>query len=340
MNVEELLKKNKAIAETDIVYPIKKIRLYDSYVMVFLEDEKIQVSDDAYFEYGLKDRKGLDEDLYQKLKEEESVLKAYRSALRKISMKDQSVKQIRDYLAQKEIERADRERIIEKLKSLSLLDDEKFCISKINYYEKTSLSQKQIREKLKKAGIGEELIAKHMRSNETDEYRKALHIAEKYEKSIQNKSFLAKKQSVMNKLVSAGFSYEMSQKATESIVSEGQNELELLQREYQKALGKYQKKYTDHELKQHVIAYLLNKGFRYEDIRSVTEEQNGQTGQGFQGRRKDQYKSAYLAAGERNDELRLAISFTGPAGFHKVDRSKAVGCQAGTGETAGSGKGL
>ena len=71
MNVEELLKKNKAIAETDIVYPIKKIRLYDSYVMVFLEDEKIQVSDDAYFEYGLKDRKGLDEDLYQKLKEED-----------------------------------------------------------------------------------------------------------------------------------------------------------------------------------------------------------------------------------------------------------------------------
>jgi 1,2-diacylglycerol 3-alpha-glucosyltransferase len=272
VNVEELLKKNKAIAETDIVYPIKKIRLYDSYVMVFLEDEKIQVSDDAYFEYGLKDRKGLDEDLYQKLKEEESVLKAYRGALRKISMKDQSVKQIRDYLAQKEIKRADRERIIEKLKSLSLLDDEKFCISKINYYEKTSLSQKQIREKLKKAGISEELIAKHMRSNETDEYRKALHIAEKYEKSIQNKSFLAKKQSVMNKLVSAGFSYEMSQKATESIVSEGQNELELLQREYQKALGKYQKKYTDHELKEHVIAYLLNKGFRYEDIRSVTEE--------------------------------------------------------------------
>ena len=47
MKVEGFLKE-KTVEEIESRYPIKKIRAYDSYVMVFLEDDKIQISDEAY----------------------------------------------------------------------------------------------------------------------------------------------------------------------------------------------------------------------------------------------------------------------------------------------------
>ena len=278
MDAEKLLKKTKKIREEDIRYPISKIKLYDSYVMVYLDYEKIQVSDDAYFEFGLKDLKGLDEGLYQKLKEEEVVLKAYRGALRKISMKDQSIRQIREYLLKREIKKSDSERIISRLISYGLLNDEKYCISRINYLKQTSASDRQIREKLMKAGISDELIAKHLKSDPEEQYQKALKAAEKYDRNIRNRSAASKKQAILSRLVAAGFPYEICSEAVQSLSVENENELELLQREYLKAKKRFEKRFEGFDLKQHISSYLLNRGFRYEDIRNMTEEENGETG--------------------------------------------------------------
>ena len=275
MDLEEFLKKEAKKEVTDFKYPIRKIKAYETYVMVFLDDEKIQVSDDDYFTYGLKDLKGLDGSLYETLKEHEILLKAYRGCLRKISSRDQTVKQIDDYLYQKGIKRPQRKPIIDKLISYGLLDDEKYCISHISYLQNSSLSVKQIREKLKKAGISDELIEKHLKSDYESESNKALSLAKKYERSIRNKSVNQKKQNILNKLVSAGFSYEMSLKAIESLVLDDGNELELLRKEYLKALKKYEKKYEGYDLKQHITSYLMGKGFGYDDIRKITEEENG-----------------------------------------------------------------
>ena len=278
MNVEEFLNQNKRHPIESIRYPIEKIKAYESYVMVYLNDEKIMVSDDLYFEYGLKNLKGLDEQTYQKLKEEEIVFKAYRGCLRKISMKDHSIRQISEFLSQKGINRPDREKIIDKLMKIGLLDDEKYCIGRIAYLQRSDLSEKQIREKLKKAGIADEIIRRNLKTDHDDESRKARLLAEKYDKSIRNKSKNLKRQNILSRLMNAGYSYDMSMDAVESLSTDDQNELELLNREYLKARKKFEKKYQDHELRNHICAYLLNKGFRYEEIKQITEVEDGQTG--------------------------------------------------------------
>ena len=84
MKVEDFLKQNKIEQEIDAVYPIKKIRIDEDSVLLYLEDEKIRISDEAYFSYGIKNLKGLDEELYQKLKDDETLFKAYKSCLRKL----------------------------------------------------------------------------------------------------------------------------------------------------------------------------------------------------------------------------------------------------------------
>ena len=270
MELEEFLKNNKISEVKDIKYPIKKIKATQDYVMIFLDDEKIMISLEAYFKYNVKSLKGLDDNLYSIFKDDEKYLKAYRGCLRKISSKDHSVKQIRDYLYKTELDKATIDSIIDRLKEYKLLDDEKYCINKINYYNNSSLSTKQIKLKLKNDGISEELIKQHLNTNDEMEYAKALKIASKYS-NVKSKSTSALKQSVLTKLVGNGFSYEISKRAVDSLIINNKNELELLRKEYDKALRKYEKKYDNYDLRNHIYAYLINKGFRSDDIKEVME---------------------------------------------------------------------
>ncbi len=273
MKLEEFLSENKTEPLQEIKYAIKKIKATEDYVLVFLEDEKIMISLENYFKYGVKDLKGLDEKLYDTFKNEERLLKAYRGALRKLSRKDHTIKQIREFLHRSELEKDEIDSLISRLCEYGLIDDEKYCIGKIAYYQSSLYSAKQIRMKLLKDGISEELINRYF--NNDDEYEKALKLAMKYSKD-KGKSSKALKQNILVKLTAGGFSYENARKAVDSLNINNENELELLSREYAKALRKYEKKYEDYDLRNHIYAYLLNKGFRNEDIKEVMEEENEQ----------------------------------------------------------------
>ena len=262
--------------EKEKKYPISRIRVSENGITVFLEDEKLQISDDAYFKYALKNRKEIDEELYEKLKDDERLCKAYKGCLRKISMKDQTVKQIRDYLSQKQLNEAEKDAMISKLTSYGFLDDEKYCKGKIAGLSAANISFRQIRQKLLQSGISEQLISKYLKAEEDEEYRKAKEIAEKYAVSIKNRSVQMKRQMIMNRLVGLGFSYGAASDALQCIEIPDENELELLRRDYRKVRQRYEKKYEDRQLNSHIIAALLQKGFSYNDIKTVMEEENGQ----------------------------------------------------------------
>ena len=271
MKLEDLIKNNDVDIK-DIKYLINKIKTYEDYVFLYLDDDKIQVSIDDYFKYNLSKLKGLDEDTYQLLKINETKLKAYRSCLRKLSIKDYTIKQIKDHLKKYDIDYKDIDDIVNRLISYGLLDDKKYCISKINYYSKQSLSNKQIKQKLIKQGINSELIDDNLIYDIDLEINKADKLANKYYKSITNKSINSKKQTIMSRLISNGYSYEVSKQALDKLSFIDDNELELLSKEYLKAKNKYMKKYEDYELKSKIYAYLINKGFKNEDIKKVMED--------------------------------------------------------------------
>ena len=275
MRLEDFLKENKIKEEKEIAYPIKKQKICEDYVMLYLEEEKIQLSVESYFQYGIKNAKGLSEELYEKLKDEERLFKAYRSCLRKLSLKDHTVKQIKDHLKTKQLNKEESDAIIEKLKSYGLLNDEQYCKAMIAHYEDSRLSNRQIKLKLMQSGISEQLITKHLKADAKAEFQKALALAKRYNTSIKNKSLNAKKQAILSKIVAAGFSYDTAMNAVQSIQIQGQNELELLRKEVNKAITKYSRKYEGRDLESHVITSLMQKGFDYTDIRKAMEEENG-----------------------------------------------------------------
>ena len=273
MKVEDFLKTNKPIVK-NIKYSITKIKEKQDGVVLYLDNkEKINVSVDKYFEYGLSSLKGLDQKLYDTLKKEERLFLGYLGALRKLSAKDFSIKQISDNLKiKKELNNNEIESIVDKLINFGLLDDDKYCLNRTNYLNKQLLSTKQIKLKLSKEGISKDLIEKYVINNSEEEYDKANKLAKKYSNSVKNKSLNATKQNILSKIVNLGYSYDAAKLAVDNLHLKKDNEIELLNKEYIKAKSKYSKKYVDYDLRNHIYSYLLNKGFKSEDIKTVMED--------------------------------------------------------------------
>lgn len=270
MELKDFLKKEN-IEIQDIKYPIKKIKETQDYVMLFLDDDKIMISIESYFKYDVKNLKGLDDNLYEIFKKEEKILKAYRSCLRKLASKDHSIKQIRDHLKRYDLDIEETDSIINRLINYDLLNDEKYAMNRVSYLQNSSLSNKAILNKLSKEGIDKDLIKKYIIEDDNREYEKACINALKYSKTIKNKSLNSKKQNILSKLISTGFSYENSHRAVEQLHLQKENENELLIKEYEKAKKKYEKKYSDYDLRQKIYASLLSKGFMSDDIKKVME---------------------------------------------------------------------
>ena len=236
MKLEDFLSDQNKTETKEITHPFKKVKVRSDYVYVDLEDEGIMVSIEDYFRYEIRNKKGLDDDTYKQLKDHEIILKAYRSCLRKLSAKDYTIRQIKDHLYKQGLHKENVEQLVDKLIQYGLLDDEKYCINKIGYYDNSLLSYKQISQKLKNEGISEALLDKYLKYDHQREYDKAVKQAQKHVGSTKNKSVKALKQAILAKLVSNGFSYEIGNDVLNELELSADNEDELLQKEYDKAL--------------------------------------------------------------------------------------------------------
>ena len=108
----------------DKKYVISKIKINYDYVSLLLDDTKIMISIDDYYEYKLCENKEISEDLFEQLKKNENKLKAYRSCLRKLSIKDYSISSIRKSLYRYDLDKDQIKEIIDKLIKYGFLDDE------------------------------------------------------------------------------------------------------------------------------------------------------------------------------------------------------------------------
>lgn len=147
-------------------------------------------------------------------------------------------------------------------------------MNRIQVLENTAFSKRMIVEKLKKDGISMELIEKCYVEDSDNEIIKAKRKAEKYKNSIHGKSLDYKKKTIIARLVSDGYSYDLAK----SIVSDldlsmdALLEDDLLKIEAEKAYLKYRKKYEAYELRNKVFNYLLSKGFKQDAIYAVINE--------------------------------------------------------------------
>lgn len=275
-NYDDIFKKYQDTLES---YYICGVDLQKKYVKLVIQlnptlSKEIKVTLDDYVQYGLRKGITITKEQLRSFEEHIDSEQLYQRCLRKLSLKDRTIYEMRKWL--KETELADYQEVnvlIDKLIQKGYLDDEKLCKEQIQALSNSLYGPKQILSKLKQRGVKENCILACMEQSKLNEYEFALAYATKVLRQSQKSSVIKTKNTIRNKLMTRGY----SNSTIENIVSELDysanqvNEDVLLEKLVHKAMKRYERKYCGYDLKTRIFRYCLTQGFHSEDINTVMD---------------------------------------------------------------------
>ena len=192
-------------------------------------------------------------------------------ALSIVSKKHISEKEMMEKLLKKEDNYQAAKNVIAKWKENDLLNDKAFMEDLIIWDHERCFGENKIIKHLKDKGIPDSLIKKASFPI-SNERKKAKSLLDKLEKKYDRYAYISKKKHVYQALISQGYNIEVAKEVTE-LVKKGNDkqEINLLKKDYEKALKRYERKYEGYQLKQKLYAYLVSKGYGYKDIKKVLD---------------------------------------------------------------------
>ena len=97
-----------------------------------------------------------------------------------------------------------------------------------------------------------------------------LNVLDSRYKTVPNRQ---KKIKAVNALIARGFDRSLAEEVSQKLLpTSSKEEAKRLSADYNKAKQRYARKYRGYELKKRVVGSLLSKGYDYEDIKELTEE--------------------------------------------------------------------
>lgn len=260
-------------------YYICSVDLQKKYAKLMIQmnpnlTKEIKVTLDDYVQYGLRKGITLSKEQLHNFEEHIDSEQLYQRCLRKLSLKDRTIYEMRKWL--KETELADYQEVnalMDKLVKKGYLDDEKLCMEQIQALSNSLYGPKQIISKLKQRGLKEDCILACMEQSKLKEYEYALSYATKALKQSQKSSVTKTKNTIRNKLMTRGYSNSTIEKVVSELdySSNKENEDVLLEKLIQKAIKRYERKYSGYDLKTRIYRYCLTQGFHSEDISALMD---------------------------------------------------------------------
>ena len=245
----------------------------DKYKLYLDNNETITLYEDVIINNNLLLTKQIDNKEIKNLLNQNNEVYAYGLALKFISIRMRSKKEVYDYLLKKNISQYLIDIIIDKLLKEGYLNDFKFSCSYIN--DQMLLSNYgpyKIKNNLIKYGVDSDII------NEAIEGIKEDVVIEKLSKLLEKQVKIKKgstnllKVKLVNYFINLGFDKEMIIKELDSY--ELKSDPEKLKHEYNKLYNKYKNKYEGSKLTYFIAQKLYSKGYTSDDIASVIKDNN------------------------------------------------------------------
>lgn len=149
----------------------------------------------------------------------DSFEKLYNKALRFLSFRPRSEKEVEDYLKKKNSDSETSKKIINKLKEYNFLNDKEFA--RLWFESRTKLkprAKRVIKMELKQKGIDEEIIDNLFENNNTEDKEIALALAERRVKRYANEDPQKRKEKMYRYLASKGFNYDIIKDVVDHIL--------------------------------------------------------------------------------------------------------------------------
>ena len=225
---------------------------------------EIKTFDNVIINNNLLYNKIIDDELLDKINKENEYYDVYNKVLNLISKKLRSEKEISEFLDKYNV---DKNKIIDKLKSINLINDKNFAKAYIS--DRINLSNDgidKIKTDLLKHNIDINLIMEEISKIDDDLIDKKIEklIIKKTKNS--NYSGFKLKYKVVNELINLG--YDKS-KIVEIYDNLNIKNDDVIINEYNKLYNKLSKKYQDKELEYKINMKLYNKGFTKEEIENI-----------------------------------------------------------------------
>ena len=251
---------------------IKKIKILKNKVKLQLEDSSvIEMDKNVYSNFYLYVGKDLSKKEIKAIEtfNDTSTYMNYALKLRQKSL--YSEYHMREKLYDKGANKEQVDFVIKKLKENGLIDDKVFIEEYIEYYNSLNYGKNKIISKLKEKGIFEDKLEK-VNFPISIERKKANNQLPKLEKRYEKYNETQKKQHIYQALLSLGFDVEIAKEVSDKVrTSSPREENKKLERDFEKALAKYKRKYQKRELKSKLIGHLASKGYKINDIMSLME---------------------------------------------------------------------
>lgn len=245
---------------------IKKItKLKNGKYKIKLDSFEFITYDDMIINHGLLYSKKIDDELLNVLSLETAYYEIYNKTLKFCMKKVRSSDEVEKYLDKMDITNTDKTSIINKLKSINLVNDKIYVKCYIN--DKFNLSKdslSKIKDDLINSNIDISIIEDEISKVEYNELDKLERMIIKRIKSNHKYSNYALKNKIVTEFINLGYNYD-------DIVSifdrNSSDNYDILVKEYNKLYNKYSKKYEYSELEYVIKNKLHTKGFNYSDIK-------------------------------------------------------------------------
>ena len=249
----------------------KKKRLY---LLEIDEADTLYITEDTIVRFFLSKGKTLTKEELTKIREFSQFSHGKNLALYHLSFARRSEKQVRDYLAQHDINDNTIQDVIASLKHEKWLDDKQ--LAKDIIQQQATSGDKgpfYLKQKLAQKGIASTTISDIL--DATDFTQACLKTAEKflkkYAKKLPQKALETK---LYQQLSQRGYTSATIQAtlAELSLTTDPDKEAELLFREIDKVFDRYASKHDGYALKQKLTGYLARKGFTFDAIQQALRE--------------------------------------------------------------------
>lgn len=247
-----------------IEYTKKEIIIYFSYQG---KEEKIALSPSTYSDFYLYEGKEVSKQEMKEIKRKNDLNYAFSYAYSCIQKRDYSSASLQKKLLAKGIKEEDALEVVHALKEQHVLDDVRFAKDRVEILEEKGYGKYYIIEDLKKEGISDAILAQFSFEKEREKIDKILPILSR---KWGHENDQTKRKHIFQSLLRLGYDKDLI--AAAFLTLEEPNEEEELQkcdRMYQKYLRTYQNRYQNYELKQRIISTLMRKGFSYDIIKQV-----------------------------------------------------------------------
>lgn len=258
--------------ERKTILGLEKIKNRKNKYKLITNDKDYIISEDMVIKHYLFKDKTYSNEEFEKIIEDILEDEFFNKIINLLSISLKSEYEIIEYIHKNEyknktfLKQHQIQNIIDKLKQLNYIDDNKLCINLIDYYIRNNKGPLYIKQKLKEKHIEDNIVNKNLNVyDEQTENEIILKIINKeHYKDVPIKKF---KLLLTNKLLRNGFSSRLVYTHIDNLQLED-NSINLIEKDYQKALNKISKKdKTESEKKQLIINYLLSKGYEYKIIK-------------------------------------------------------------------------